>query len=77
MTNKELQSKLDQQKWEESKAAKLDLSGKMPYCEKCEHRYRMDCTKQYFCTIFHSERVANCACAKAQRKIEKEQKSKK
>lgn len=77
MTNKELQSKLDQQKWEESKKAQLDLSGKMPYCEKCDHRYRMIYDNKYLCNIFHSERVATCACAKAQRKIEKEQKSKK
>ena len=68
MRNADLQKQLDERKWIESRENGRDMAGDMPYCEKCENRYRMMYSDKCLCKIFHEERVKTCACAKAYRK---------
>lgn len=67
-TNKQIQTTLDIQKYEDSKLAGIDLSGQMFYCAACQYKNNRTCT------IEHRERAEKCACAKALKALEKCQK---
>ena len=59
MTNKELQKKLDKNKWEESAREHCDLSGAMDYCAFCKAQHGEQCAAS------QPEREAGNLCSKA------------
>lgn len=65
MTNKELQKKLDGQKWAESAREHCDLSGAMHYCDHCAAQHGAQCAAS------QSEREAGSLCAKAHNKMKR------
>ena len=61
-THKELQARLDKKKWKLSFENLTDMSGKMDYCDYCQHQaYDSD----YHCEATQAEKEANSLCAKA------------
>ena len=60
MSNKDKQTWLDKQKFLKSAEVVNDMSGKMPYCEKCNYKNATGT-----CSILHEQRVTELACAKA------------
>lgn len=80
MKNRDLQMRLDLQKWETSQKCNEDMSGKMPYCFSCQYQgadeqenYKLS----YYCVVKHPARVENKYCATAyNRKYYRRQKDK-
>lgn len=69
---RELQKKLDELKYFESSIARMDLSGKMFYCEGCKCRDIYNNT----CNAAQSYRESTCQCAymELERKKQEEKK---
>ena len=63
MTNKELQKKLDANKWEESAREHCDLSGALEHCFFCKAQHGEQCAAS------QAEREAGSLCAKAHNKM--------
>lgn len=65
MTNREMQERLDREKWIESAREGCDLSGAMRYCDYCaaQHLER--------CVASQPEREANNLCAKANNRMKR------
>ena len=62
MTNSEQQKRLDRKKWKESVENLTDMSGKMDYCDYCQHQaYDSD----YHCEVTQAEKETKSLCAKA------------
>ena len=62
MTNPERQRALDKKKWAASIEHDCDMSGKMDYCDHCEHQaYDND----FSCEVSQEERETKCPCATA------------
>lgn len=59
-----LQKELDEQKWLESEKQGHDMSGCMPYCEKCEYADHSHPTENGKCYA-ESNRAEDCLCANA------------
>ena len=69
MDNKKRQSWLDKKKWAESEAQGFDMSGCMPYCEKCEHADHSHPTENGKCYAAQEKREKLCLCARAYNKM--------
>ena len=63
MTNKEMQVKLDENKWAESAREHCDLSGAMLYCDFCKAQHGAQCAAS------QGEREAGSLCAKANNRM--------
>ena len=73
---KELQAKLDTQKYYQSATAHQDLGGRMSYCKNCYFQ-RYDNEKGYIvCNLDESSKVENQVCAKNYRRNNSESKLK-
>lgn len=73
---KELQEKLDTQKYYQSATARQDLSGRMSYCKGCYFQ-RYDAEKGYIiCNLDEKSKVENQVCAKNHRRNNDESKPK-
>lgn len=73
---KELQNKLDTQKYYQSATAQQDLSGRMSYCKNCYFQ-RYDAEKGYtICNLEEKSKVENEVCAKNYRRNNGESKPK-
>ena len=73
---KELQNKLDTQKYYQSATARQDLSGRMDYCKNCYFQ-KFDNEKGYvICNLDEKSKVENQVCAKNYRRNNSESKPK-
>lgn len=64
MTNKDRQRSLDRKKWLASEKLKCDMSGEMPYCEKCLWQ-----SEWLGCCADQEQRESNCLCATAYNRL--------
>lgn len=65
ITNRKSQEQLDLIKYKQSELVGYDMSGFMPYCEKCEHRVFIPESDILSCDVTQDERKNLCLCAKA------------
>lgn len=62
-TLKQLQARLDGEKWIRSIDTSCDQSGMMHYCKGCSH------SNGYHCDVTQDERVSGTLCARSYRRI--------
>jgi hypothetical protein len=67
LNNKELQKKLDEEKWIESEQAGTDRSGLLTHCKFC---LRLE--GNFSCGATQEEREKGCLCAKAFKAMKRE-----
>lgn len=72
LTNKDLQAKCDMLKYERGFLNGCDNSGMMEWCNHCYYQKKAVCG----CLKTHDERQANCLCARAYRRMEKDESEK-
>ena len=68
MKNFERQKQLDEQKWYVSEAKGESQSGKMNWCNHCQHQYKGYCLKT------QEDREKKCLCATAYNRMKRAQK---
>ena len=71
---KDLQTKLDTQKYYQSSTARQDLSGLMSYCENCAFKRMSSEQGRFICNLDYHSVVENQVCAKNYRRNKEESK---